>query len=278
MSIFKFIRDDGEILELNTPWGISEVEGLDYPDVNFGTDPFAFEDGSYWTKNQAEKRVISLKAIHTVRDDSYLVRDKVGRFFNHIADYEFLIDYEGKDAYFEGKITSFEMPLQKANALVRFSLDFTSVNPFVQSVSNFGRNLNEVSKKIHYPRYYLADEKKPYSVRVFAQNVKIVNEGIVDTGFVASITFKEPTDFFVIQNHKGKKVSISKTFAANDVLQIDTKNKVARLNGTKFYKGISNDSEFFPLYPKENYLTYNSTAGESTLDIDVYYRSQRVVF
>lgn len=278
MAIFKFIRDDGEVLELNRPWRIYEVEGLDYPDVNFGTDSYAFEDGSYWTKNQAEKRVISLKAIHTVRDDSYLVRDKVGRFFNHIAGYELLIDYEGKDAYFEGKITSFEMPLQKANALVRFSLDFTSVNPFIQSVSNFGRNLNEVSKKIHYPRYYLADETKPYSVRVFAQNVKIVNEGIVDTGFVASVTFADATSTFKLQNSKGQKIDITKAFAAGDVLQIDTKNKVARLNGVKFYKGISNDSEFFPLAAGDNYLSYTAAVGESTMDIDIYYRSQRVVF
>lgn len=278
MSLIKFVRDDGKILELDYPWGICEVEGLGYPDVSFETEAYAFEDGSYWTKNQAEKRVISFKAKSQVRDDHFLVRDRIGKFFNHLADYELYIDFEGKDAYFEGKVTDFEIPLQKSNALISFTLEFTSTNPFIQSVSNFGKNLNEVKKMIHYPRRYLINEKKPYSVRVFNQNVKIDNDGIVDTGFMASITFAEATSTFGLQNHKGQKLEFLKSFAAGDILQIDTKNKVARLNGAKFYKGISNDSEFFPLYPGENFLTYHAAAGESTLDIDVYYRSQRVVF
>lgn len=278
MSLIKFVRDDGEILELDSPWGIYEVEGLGYPDIAFETEPYAFEDGSYWTKSQAEKRVIAFNAKSLVRDDSFLLRDKIGRFFNHLADYELYIEFERKDGYFEGKVTDFTIPLQKSNALIKFAVEFTTVNPFVQSASDFGRNLNEITKMIHYPRHYLVNEGKPYSVRVFAQNVKVTNEGVVDTGFVASIAFVEATTTFRLQNHKGQKIDIAKSFAVGDMLEIDTKNKVARLNGNKFYKGISNDSEFFPLYPGDNYLTYSAATGESTLDINLYYRSQRVVF
>lgn len=277
-SIFKFVRDDGEVLELTSPWGIYAVTGLAYPDISFDSEPYAFEDGSYWTKNQAEKRIISFSAKYRMPDVHYAARDKVGQFFNHMADYEFYIDFCGKNAYFLGKVTDFQIPLQRDDSMPTFDLEFTSVNPFIQSASNFGKNLNEVFPKIHFPSHYTANETRPYSVRAFAQNVKIVNDGIVDTGFVASITFAEDTSTFKIQNGSGKKLDITKTFHAGDVLQIDTSAKIARLNGVKFYKGISNDSEFFALKPGDNYISYSAAVGESTMNIDIYYRSQRVVF
>lgn len=278
--IFKFIRDDGETLVMEPPaWGIYDLDGLAYPDVSFGTESYAFADGSYWTKAQAEKRVISFKARHRRRDQNYFVRDKIGGFFNHLAEYRlYIVDTDAKDGYFEGKITDFEMPVKKANSIVSFELEFTSVNPFIQSVDDFGKNLNEVTSLIHYPRHYLVNQKLPYSVRKYAQDVRITNEGGISTGFVASVVFAEATSTFKLQNHKGQKIDITKAFAAGDILQIDTKNGVCRLNGTKFYKGISNDSEFFVLYPGDNYLTYNAAIGESTLDLNIYYRSQRMVF
>lgn len=278
--IFKFIRDDGKTLILDSSaWGVYNTDGLAYPDISFDTQPYAFSDGSYWTKSQAEKRVISFSAKYRTRDQNFFMRNKIGSFFNHLANYEFyILDFDGKDAYFEGKITDFDMPIKKANGLINFELEFTSVNPFIQSADDFGQNLNTVSPLIHYPRHYSADEQLPYSVRDFAQNVPISNNGNINTGFVVTVTFAEDTGTFTIQNSKGEKIDITKSFVAGDVLQIDTKNAVCRLNGTKFYKGISNDSVFFPLYPGTNYLTYGAEVGESTLDIEMYYRSQRMVF
>lgn len=278
--IFKFIRDDGEILILDsTAWGIYNVDGLAWPDVSFGSESYAFADGSYWTKAQAEKRVVSFKAKYRNRDQSFFIRNKIGGFFNHLANYElYILNYDGKDAYLQGKVTDFEMPVKKANAIVFFEIEFTSVNPFIQSADDFGQNLNTVSPLIHYPRHYLVDQKLPYSVREFAQNVPITNDGNINTGFVATVTFAEDTSTFSIHNHKGEKIDITKAFVSGDVLQIDTKNGVCRLNGTKFYKGLSNDSIFFSLYPGVNYITYGAAVGESTLDIELYYRSQRMVF
>ena len=53
MNIIRFVRDDGEILELTENWGIYDLEGLSYPDVSFDTEPYAFYDGSYFTKSHA---------------------------------------------------------------------------------------------------------------------------------------------------------------------------------------------------------------------------------
>ena len=278
MNIIRFVRDDGEILELTENWGIYDLEGLSYPDVSFDTEPYAFYDGSYFTKSHAEKRVISFKAVNMDHDDHFLVRDKVGQFFNHLAEYELYIYFMEKDAYIKGKVTDFQMPLRRSDSRVEFDMEFTSVNPFLQSASDFGRNLNEVENKRYYPWHYLIDEKKPSSVRIFSQNPKLVNNGVVDTGFVATVIFAEATTSFCLQNQDGEKVDISRSFAVGDVLQIDTENKVARINGQKFYKGISNDSDFFALSPGENILSYTAQAGESTLDISIYYRSQRLVF
>lgn len=279
--IFKFIRDDGESLILDSAaWGIYDIEGLsEFPDIAFTTQAYAFADGSYWTQNQAQKRLISFKADYRYDDQSYFMHNKVGSFFNHIADYElYVLNFDGKDGYIAGRVTDFVMPVQQSDDMVHFELVFLSVNPFIQSADDFGQNLNTVSPLIHYPRHYLVDETLPYSVREFAQNVPISNDGNINTGFVVTVTFAEATSTFIIQNSKGEKIDITKAFAAGDVLQIDTKNGVCRLNGTKFYKGLSNDSVFFSLYPGVNYITYGAAVGESTLDIELYYRSQRMVF
>lgn len=280
MSVFKFIRDDGKTLELGYPWGIdrNSLEGLDWPDVSSETEPFAFRQGSYWRKNQGEKRVISFDAICREPDHRYMIRDKVGTFFNYSSEYELYIDFDGKDAYTKGKITDFSMPTGEDNSLVRFSLEFTSVNPYLQSASDFGENLNKVLPRLHYPRHYLIDEKKPYAVRAFQSAVDIVNSGVVETGFVAEILFAENTSSFLLQNSFGQKMDIRRSFAEGDLLQIDTGNGVARLNGVKFYKGITADSEFFVLRPGKNIISYNAEAGQSTIDIKIFYRSQRVVF
>ena len=279
--IFKFIRDDaGELILDSAAWGLYDIEGLTgFPDVAVETQAYAFADGSYWTQNQAQKRHIAFKADYRYDDQSYFMHNKVGSFFNHLADYElFILSFDGKDGYIQGRVTDFIMPVQKSNDMVHFELAFLSVTPFIQSADDFGKNLNEVTPRIHYPRHYIVNQKLPYSVRKYAQNVKITNEGGISTGFVASVVFAEAASTFKLQNHRGQKIDITKAFAAGDILQIDTKNGVCRLNGTKFYKGISNDSEFFVLYPGDNYLTYNAAIGESTLDLNVYYRSQRMVF
>lgn len=280
MSVLKFVREDGRVLELDRPWGIvrSTLEGLDWPDVDQETEPYAFKDGSYWTKSQAVKRVISFDAVCKEHDDNFAIRDSIGTFFNFSAFYELYINIDDKEAYSKGKITDFEMPPGKKNSIVKFSLEFTSTNPFLQSSSDFGRNLNEVYAKIHYPRHYLANEKKPYSVRAFASQVDIVNTGVVDTGFVVTALFAEGTSSFTLKNGRNQKLEITRPFATGDLLQIDTSDGVARLNGTKFYKGISAESEFFLLSPGTNTLSYNAAAGESTMDINIYFRSQRVVF
>ena len=190
-----------------------------------------------------------------------------------------VIDFDGKDAYTKGKITDFSINNANHNGIVRFSVELTSVNPFLQSASDFGRNLNEVYAKIHYPHHYTVGEAVPYSVRAFAANVDIVNNGDVPTGFVATVLFNEDTSFFEIRNETtDKRISINRQFKAGDVLQIDTNDGVARLNGSKFYNGISIDSEFFPLTKGGNKIAYNAATGESTMDINIYYRSQRVVF
>lgn len=280
MSVFRFIRDDGKVLDLDYPWGIdrSTLEGLDWPDVSAETEPFAFRQGSYWRRNQGEKRVIAFDAICREPDHHYMIRDKIGTFFNYSSEYELYIDFDGKDAYSKGKITDFSMPTGENNSLVRFSLEFTSTNPYLQSASDFGENLNKVLPRIHYPNHYLIDQKKPYAVRAFASAVDIVNSGVVETGFIAEILFAENTSSFVLKNNFGEKMDVRREFTTGDLLQIDTGNGIARLNGVKFYKGITADSEFFALRPGTNILSYNAQAGQSTIDIKIFYRSQRVVF
>lgn len=280
-SPIRFIRDDGKVLDLAHPWGIdrNSLEGLDWPDVESETEAYAFKDGSFWRKTQATKRVIAFNAICREPDHGYVIRNQIGSFFNFSAFYEMFFDFDGKDAYLKGKITDFSIPNANSNGIVKFSLEFTSVNPFLQSTSDFGRNLNEVYPRIHYPRHHLVDQKVPYSVRAFAESVDILNKGDVPTGFVVAVLFNEDTSFFEIRNETTKeRLSINKDFIAGDVLQIDTNDGVARLNGVKFYKGISIDSEFFQLQKGVNRIAYNAAAGESTMDINIYYRSQRVVF
>ena len=280
-SVIKFIREDGKVLDLGYPWGIprDSLEGLDWPDLENETEPFAFKDGSFWRKTQATKRVISFDAVCREPDKNFILREQIANFFNYSSFYEIYIDFDGRDAYSRGKITDFSLPNAEKNGIVKFSCELTSTNPFLQSTSDFGRNLNEVFPRIHYPHHYLVDQKIPYSVRAFAESVNIINSGTVDTGFVATVVFVEDTTSFEIRNETTeKRLSISRSFTAGDVLQIDTNDGVARLNGKKFYSGISIDSEFFPLIKGANRIAYNAAAGESTMDINIYYRSQRVVF
>ena len=280
-SVIKIIREDGKVLDLGHPWGIprESLEGLDWPDLESETEPFAFKDGSFWRKTQAKKRVISFEAVCREPDKNFILREQIANFFNYSSFYEIYIDFDGRDAYSRGKITDFSLPNTDQNSIVKFSCEFTSANPFLQSTSDFGRNLNEVFPRIHYPHHYLVDQKIPYSVRAFAESVNIINNGTVDTGFVATVVFVEDTTSFEIRNETTeKRLSISRSFTAGDVLQIDTNDGVARLNGRKFYNGISIDSEFFPFIKGANRIAYNAAAGESTMDINIYYRSQRVVF
>lgn len=281
MSVIKFVRDDGKELDLGYPWGIvrDSLEGLAWPDVSSETEAYAFKDGSFWRKTQAEKRVISFEAVNRSPDVNYSIRDSIGRFFNYSSFYEMYIDFgNDKTAYMKGKITDFSIENGNNNSIVKFNLEFTSTNPFLQSVSDFGRDLNEVYAKIHYPRHYLRGKKKPYSVRAFSSSVNVINDGVVDTGFVLTVTFNEDTSSFTISNGKEKKMEINRSFIAGDILEIDTNDGVARLNGVKFYKGISIDSEFFTLSPGVNIISYGAQAGESTMAVNLYYRSQRVVF
>lgn len=280
-SPIKFIREDGKVLDLGHPWGIerNSLEGLDWPDVESETEAYAFKDGSFWRKTQATKRVISFSAVCREPDNGYVIRNQIGSFFNYSSFYEMLLDFDGKEAYTKGKITDFFMSNANSNGIVKFNLEFTSANPFLQSTSDFGRNLNEVYPKIHYPRHYLANQKVPYSVRAFAASIDILNNGDVPTGFVVAILFSEETSSFEIRNETtGERLAIKRDFIAGDVLQIDTNDGVARLNGAKFYKGISIDSEFFLLEKGVNKIAYNAATGESSMDINIYYRSQRVVF
>ncbi|ADU30368.1 distal tail protein Dit [Evansella cellulosilytica] len=94
----------------------------------------------------------------------------------------------------------------------------------------------------------------------------ILNGGTVEADQIFEVTFHQSVnEFRITHQEQGKYIRLMHGFNVGDVLVIDCKNEVIRVNGTRINNKLTFDSDYFKLQIGENTLTVSPSVSNDTV-------------
>jgi hypothetical protein len=268
-TIFKFIRSDKkEYIFDGGNWGIVGISGIDYPTIQLFTQTNAIGNGSVKTGQRLTDREITLQARLQDALNNEIVRQSVIQFFNSNYTFKLYITYQGVTRWIDVNIIGFSCPSINVYKPLELSVSVLALDPYFNSVDNFGKNLAEVTPFFHFPYVNLIGETIPVSYFAFSTEVHILNDGDEYTNMVVTFTAKGN-----VTNPKLIKgdyyVEILDTMVDNDVIVMDFENLTVTKNGTNIINKVNKESNFTEMQLEIGNNIISFEAEENSVNLDV---------
>lgn len=269
--IFKVIRSDlSEFIFDGSAWGIVEITGIDYPTIEFFTEKNALGNGSQKTGQRLTDREINLTSVLKDAGMNEIMRGQVISFFNSNYTFKLYITYQGVTRWINAHIIGFKAPSVNVYKPLSVTATFLSLDPYFNSVDDFGKNIAEVTPMFHFPYVNLVGETFPVAVFNFSNEVLIINNGDNVTNMIVTFTAKGAvTNPKITKN--GYFVEILDTMIDTDVIIIDFENLTVKKNGTSMINKVNKNSNFtnMELELGDNIIGFDATAGTNNIDVNV---------
>ncbi len=263
-----------KLIQMNksSEFKILEVEGLEASAYSINkTD--SNQDGAIITYRKIEPREIVIKGDIQKNANENNNRNKIINFFNPKFDGILKVFRNGTERKISYVVSSFKFINKKMSEFTQFQIILECVNPYFESVDDFGNNVASISKQFAFPLVIPSGIGKMMGYKTFNENVVLVNDGDCETG--AEIHIKAKGGKVV-----NPKISLNDTFIAlnlemvdGDTLIINTnqRKKSITLNGENVVQKIDRKSTFFNLNVGTNVLKYESDEGYSYMEVYVYF-------
>ena len=284
----RIVRSDGEEMTLGDgDWRILN-DGLENW-ANLPYDVFSAEipsaDGAIVTSkrvNSVDRTIIA----ECKGDDPDTLRALAIRFFNPKYSYEVHMTYRGRTRWCSGEQIGFMA--SEGNMYRRPQITWTILcaNPYLQSESNFGKDIAEVVPMFAFPWYsaiYPNKHKKytnegaVWSVHAFAKSIEVTNDGDVPSGMRVII---RATDYVKNPSIRlgGGYVRLIRTLQQGDIVELDvtTRPPIVKLNGNNAMHLVDRKSSILNLRIDTGTTTleYDADDGYQNLSVSVYWNKQ----
>ncbi|MGO5053649.1 phage distal tail protein [Lachnospiraceae bacterium LCP25S3_G4] len=274
--ILKFERSDKKIFVIDgTDYGITEIKGIDYPEIEKFTEKNAVGDGDFKTGERIASREIEFSAKLKDSRLNEIARKQVISFFNAKYGFKLYVTYQSNQKWIDAELIGFKCPSANVYKNIEIAGTFLCLNPYFQSMDNFGKNIAAITPMSGFP--YMSIIGKGFNVGIynFANIVDISNDGDVETFCKAVFTSKgQVVNPKLVKN--GKYVRVLDTLVANDVVIMDFVNNNITKNGVKSTRLLDRSSQFtsMQLDVGDNKISFGADSGDSNLDVTIYYNQQ----
>lgn len=288
--IMRIVRSDGQELYLGDgDWripksGLSNWANLPY-DVTSQEVPSY--DGSVITSKRVAAVDRSVSAIAENWRNNAALRAEVISFFNPKYSYNAHLTYQGRTRWCHGEQIGFKCSEGNIYEPVELTWTILCANPYLQSESNFGKDVAEVAPRLGFPFMSFLPVSQGSaegcnvgfvaSKRLFERSVKIENDGDVESG----MRIKIRTSNMVVNplvRIGDNYVRALVTMKENDVLDMDLTNKPPKVtfNGQNAMHLIDRNSSILSMYisPGDTVIEYDADDGEQYMSVTVYYNKQ----
>lgn len=222
--ICKFIRDDKkEFMIDGTLWGITLLDGIAAPDFDIYTEKKGSGYGERITGKRIGTREIKVNAKTKSVKINHVFRDFAVSFFLPNHSYDLYLTYLGKERWISGEIEKFKCPADNVYRPIEIRVQMLCAEPFWKSIDEFGENIASETPMFSFPYIDDGESGVNASISNFAQEVKLYNDGDVETYCTAVLSARgNITNPSVTVD--GKFIRIIDTMSAGDLIVIDIQN------------------------------------------------------
>lgn len=276
--IARIVRDDStELVVDDTDWGLTAIDGAAAPTYELFTEKNATGDGDTLTGKRVASRDLQLDA--AVRDTTYndVLRNRARRFFSPKHTYKVYLTYMGTTYWLAAELKAFKAPNTQIFKPQTFSAYFLAVDPYWQSVDDFGQDIAAVTPRWGFP--YM--DHPTYGVLVDLANYarKVVFEYDGDAPAYPTVTITADGE---VVNPKilkdGYFVRLLDTLHKGDVVKLTTNPRRIRItkNGENVLNKVDRASNFsgLQMQPGTNTVSYEADYGDNNLHVVLQYNKQ----
>ena len=272
MYTFKVQNSAGETLELthNAAYGITNIDGLDPPDVVINTTHNVGYDGEEFNSAYIQPRQITVTmAINSPAEGN---RIRLYRYFRQKEAVRVFYKNGTRDVYIDGYVQSMQIAFfakkQTAQIVIKCP------HPPFNGTAVEEQQMYAVQSLFEFPFSIEVGDPIPFSEIITGQDKTIINAGDIDTGVEITIDAVGAVDTPKIYNvDTGEYMIFDLEMETGDTITIDTRRgqKSAYLirNGVKqnIVGRLRFGSTWFRLRPGENLFTSDADASPENMMI-----------
>lgn len=273
--LVKAVRSDGQVFEYHgDDWGIIEIEGIDFPDIEIFKANRGYGNGSIITGKRKASRQIDIKAQEQNQLNNDIDRAIAIGFHNSNYTFDLYLTYMGvtriaRECYLEAA------SLPNDNVWKRLNLSVSYLHPESDLLgeNSDSTNFTATDPMWHVTRAYAPGGSLTFGVINHATSKVLNYLGSEDTyvririeanGLVEGINVKV----------RDVAVHVDVTLGAEDVLEIDSESKTVKLNGADMAPALYTGENLPNLILKYGDNVVSVTAddvGNTAYDAEVTY-------
>ncbi|MCW6061440.1 phage tail family protein [Clostridium sporogenes] len=271
-------------LELgNENYKISNIDGIEYPELELTINSNAHYDGSLITNKRVNKRYISIQSDYK-GEGKEIERESLISFFNPKNKGKLIVDYCGLQRAIEYEVEKFNSKLINVYDDLSFIVDLTCPNPYWTDIELNKKQIALWKGDFHFPLVIPTNKGITMGHREPSLIVNVNNKGNVKTGmiieFFARGTLSNPSLFNV---NTREFIKINKGMVAGEKFIINTnvgKKKILQeLNGAttdilNYLDIIGGGDTFLQLDVGDNLFRYNADSNLDNLEVNIYFSPQ----
>ena len=276
--IARIRRSDGaELVADETDWGLTRIDGAAAPECELFTEKNAADDGDTVTGKRVAARDLELEAAVMDTRLNDVLRNRAKHFFNSKYTYKVYLTYMGTTYWLAAELAAFKAPNSQIDQIQTWSAYFLAVNPYWQSVDDFGRDIAAITPRWGFPYMDHPNFGVLVDVANFARQVIFDYDGDVPAYPTITIT----ADDAVINPRivkDGAFVRLIDTLNAGDTVVITTNPRGIRItkNGENVLNKVDRASNFvaMQMQPGTNTVSYEADYGDNNLHVVIRYNKQ----
>lgn len=255
--------------------GVVDLQGVDAPKTEIFTEKNAIGDGDVVTGKRIASRNIQIKASSRLLGLNEQMRKLASAFFN--PSYTFDVEVIYGNLSRTGRNCELKaLAIPTANLYKRFEITMTMFAPngYLESGGLYGRDIASVMPRLGWPWVSVAGVGFLYSKFNFAKTIDVDNDGDAPTFIRAVFTATGPD---TVENPKLVKddayIRILTTLNPGDQLEIDTENRVVRVNGENALHLVDKNSSWqrMRMDAGANTFGFDADTHDNQLSVRIYY-------
>lgn len=276
----RFVRSDAaELLADGTDWLLTPgtVDGVCKPVFDLYTEDNASIDGSTVTGKRVAARDLTMSCSSMRVANNTILRARASSFFNPKYSYKIHLTYQGRTRWISAELAGVDIPTDMVCVPQTFTVTFLAVNPYWQSVDDFGQDIAAITPRWGFPYMDHPTHGVLVDVANFTRSVVFDYDG--DVPAYPTIVLTADDD---VTNPKIIKedayVRLLDELVKGDKVEIDTNPRHIRItkNGVNVLNKTDRGSKFTALQmtPGTNTVRYEADYGDNNLHVVIRYNKQ----
>ena len=274
-----FTRSDGKTFFFDdAPLGVTELDGVDAPKIELFTVKNAVGDGDVITGKRIAARTITIEAKNRYTGLNEQMRKLASAFFNPMYTYDVEFTYgsfvrTARDC----EIKALAIPTANLYARLKINITLLAKSGYLDGGGIYGKDIASVTPRLGWPWVSVAGAGHLYSLHVFSRIIEVNNDGDAPTFIRAVFTAvgnDEITNPVLIKDNY--YIRVLTTMKHGDHLEIDTENRLVKLNGKNALHLVDRSSNWAGMRMDigSNVFGFSADDHDNQLAVRIYYTNR----